>query len=376
VRKLEGIVKKKYDVVVIDDTDTQWLDYCIPKKCTSFAIKIDNALPFVKSLSFLYNLFGSLVRNGLTSTSLLSAIILELKPKVVITFIDNNRFMGPLQIIFPDILVISVQNGVRIDDPYFESRKGWLSYPHYFGFGSHELNVMKSKEANVKKYYPVGSLKMGIFISSIYKPMQKSKITKNICFISEYADVEANAVGVLYAKRILAYQTTYRLLARFSQENNININVAIRSEFGTKEHQNELDFFENIFSCSNVTYYANDKANMSSYQLGMDSDLVVSFDSTLLFELFGAGKKILCGGCADRDIVNMQNSKNQYEFMPSETLLDSWDYDEFKEKINVLLRMDNNDFQNKAKSARKYYMNLGDECPHQAIYSSIQRKCN
>ena len=121
MKKFEKIVKKKYDVLIIDHAGKEWLRYCIPKDYTSFVVDTSNAIPFIKNVYFLYNFFIHFFKNRLVGVSLLSAIILELKPKVVITFIDNNSFMGKLQTIFPEILVISVQNGVRLNDPSFKS---------------------------------------------------------------------------------------------------------------------------------------------------------------------------------------------------------------------------------------------------------------
>ncbi len=114
-------------MVIIDHSGSEWLKYCIPRECNSFIVKIHNVLPLVKSFSFLYNILRSVVKTGFTGTSLLSAIILELKPRVVITHCDDNKFMGALQTIFPDVLIISVQNGTRsVSDLSFELRQDYL----------------------------------------------------------------------------------------------------------------------------------------------------------------------------------------------------------------------------------------------------------
>lgn len=376
VRKLERITKKKYDVLIIDNIGNEWLEYCIPKECTSFVIKVRSTVSFVKSFFFLYNVFRGLIKGkGSASVSLLSAIILELKPKVIITFIDNYRFMGRLQTLFPDVLVISVQNGIRFNDPSFESNEKYLSFPHYFGFGDHEFDMMKSKNASVKKYYSKGSLKMGAFLSYLYTPLVESNNIKIICLISQYKGYCTNLSDLSIAKFVSSLEKICRFLSKFSQENNnVKITIAMRSEINSETYRDELKFYKDIFG-NDAEYCANDRINMSSYQLGMDSRLIVGFHSALLFELFGAGKKLLFCGSAGSDLSRHWNDKGQYKFLPNEVLLSQWRYDEFKEKVDILLEIDDDDLAHKTNNARKNYMNFGDKYPHQIICDTIQSRC-
>jgi len=188
MRRMEGLTNEQQDIIIIDNNGVEWLKYCLPKYCTYSVVKIHNAIPFVKSFSFFSSLFKCIVKHGVNSTSLLSTIISELKPKVVITFIDNNSFMGEIQSLFPDLLVISIQNGIR--GPGFQEHESRiLIYPHYFGFGDYEFNTMKKKNKIVKKYYSQGSFKMGVFLTNLYKPIEKDGDTKKICFISQWHDV-------------------------------------------------------------------------------------------------------------------------------------------------------------------------------------------
>ena len=114
---------------------------------------------------------------------------------------------------------------------------------------------------------------------------------------------------------------------------------------------------------------------MSSYQLGMDSKLIIGFHSALLFELFGAGKKLLFCGSASSELSGSWNDQGQYKFLPNEVLLNQWSYEEFKEKAYALLEMSSRSFLDKTKESKKHYMNFGDEYPHQIIHNGIQSKC-
>lgn len=385
MRELESITKKEYDVVIMDVIGSEWLKYCIPERCSSFPVKIHNKVPFIKSFSFPYHLLKYILKYGITSVTLLSAIISELKPKVVITFIDNNKFMGPMQTIFPDVLFISVQNGTRLGDPSFASRGKYLSFPHYFGLGDHEFDMMIKTNSTVKKYYSTGSLKMGIFLSNIYNPVKKHSNAKDICFISPYSTRLANSVDSNCVKFMSLNQEFCKNLSKFSQEHNARIIIAMRNELHCDEYQSEIDFFEKVFGRDGATYRENNREKMSSYQRGMESDLVVCVISTLLYELLGVGKKILCINFAkdmeddkkqyDAVAAGVVNDERQYESLPNEVLLDSLDYDEFSRKVRVLLEMGRDSYLEKTKHARKHYMNFGDKYPHEIIYNLIQSKC-
>jgi len=365
-------------VVIIGDNGIDWLEYCMPEKYESCVVKIDNALPFILSFSFLYNILRSVVKTGFTGTSLLSAIVLELKPKVIITYIDDNKFMGELQAIFPHILIISVQNGTRsISDLSFGLRRGCLGFPHYFGFGGYELSVMDLLGVGVKRYYSVGSIKMGIFLSYYYKPKYLLN-KKNICFISQYVSSVYNSSalpGSMDARDLAGFQEICKLLSKFSRKNNIKIRIAMRNHISSKSYQDELNFYQEAFDEGVMEICQRDRLTMSSYQVGMDSDLIIAYHSTLLFELLGADKKILSYGNVDKKFRDMLSCNNLFDVMPSEFLLDSWGYESFEEKVNLLLNMNEFDFLNKAKIAKEHYMNFSDKYPHQVIHNMIQEKC-
>jgi surface carbohydrate biosynthesis protein len=378
VKKVRGIKKESYEVLIVDRVGSEWLEYCIPEGCSRFIVEKRGIIPFVKSLSFFYTFLLFFVKIREFKISWLSAIILELKPKVVMTFIDNNRFMGKLQTIFPDILVVSVQNGSRDgdSDPCFEvQHKEYLSFPHYFGFGDYEFDIMKNRNCSVEKYYPIGSLKLGIFLSNFYNKKMQRYNKKSICFVSQYVYSISKSLDLINVKLMKSLREMCKLLSDFSKDNNISVDIAMRHELDSESYQSELEFLKKFFDGDNIAFHANERENMASYQIGLDSDLIVAFHSTLLFELFGMGKKVLLCGRVDQDLVDMIGCRGLFKSMPNECLLDSWIPDEFSKQVRSLIEMDDENFSIKSKDARKYYMNFGGEYPHQIIHNAIQDKC-
>lgn len=379
MRVLNRISAKRSDVLVLDEEGSQAIvEYCVPKQYSSFVLELRNSVPFILSFSFFLGVLRGIKRSrGNLSISLLFAVVSILKPKVVITFIDNSKFMGALQTLFPDVLVISIQNGARnkkefainLDDRYF-------SFPHYFGFGGNELSAMRSVGANVKKYYSNGSLNMGIFMSHFYRSKSRHCDVKSISFISQYKQSFIDSDNAMYIKFASFQKKLCGLLDRLSQENDVRISIIMRSEIESDIYQNELNFFKSNFSYASVDFCANNRASMSSYQTGMESDLIIAFDSTLLFELFGAGKKILCFSNADREFSEIWSANTPAELTPAEILADDYKYEHFKEKVSALLNLDSDVFFEKTRKAREYYMNFSGGYPHCVLHSAIEAKCS
>ena len=384
MRSLIKVTNKQSEVVIIDSIGSEWLKYCIPEECSQSCVEIHHKVPFICSILFPYRLLRYIVRYGLTSVSLLSSIISILKPKVVITFIDNNKFMGPMQDIFPDILFISVQNGTRLNEPTYTPNGSFTSFPHYFGFGSHELKMMSDAGAGVKHYYAVGSLKMGVFLSNLYKPVIKESERRKICFISPYSNGLAKSPDENCIQFMSMNQKLCGYLFQFSQENDVDIVIALRNELGSVEYEEELAFFEEVLGDSAV-YSANNRKEMLSYQRGMESDLIVSVISTLLYELLGVNKKILCFNFAqymkknkmqsDAWAAGFVNDERQYDMLPDDLLMSHLSYDEFAQKARILLEMSDDSYAKKTQSAKECYMHFGNQYPHNAIRNLIASKC-
>lgn len=385
MRKLEGITRKSYEILILSNINIEWLKYCLPKNFSFFAFEFSNRFNYVKSFSFFIKLLLYISRHGINSISLFSAIISEIKPKVVITYIDNNKFMGPLQTIFPNILFISVQNAMRWADYTYYPMKEYFNFPHYFGFGNRELELMETSNATVKKYYSVGSLKMGIFLSNFYNSRKKHSFGNYILFISGYGSRLVNSCDPEFAEIRMITKKICRNLIKFKKENNVNIVIEMRSNFNDEGYIDEKKYFENIFGHNEVILNANQKELLSSYQTGMNASLIVSVRSALMYELLGLEKKILCiDYYRDMEVFNKKYKTKHTNFsrrfskhkpLPDEIFLDNLEYDQFEKKAKALLNMNKITYSAKTKFARKFYMNFKDKYPHEIICEIIYQRC-
>jgi len=163
------------------------------------------------------------------------------------------------------------------------------------------------------------------------------------------------------------------LISRYAQDNSLKISVAMRNGVNDKDYQRELLFYKRHILNNSLVLHPNIHDELSSYQVCMDSQVVISLDSTLSFELFGIGRKVLfCANSSDK-FNDIRNVARQLKRVPSEFLLKNLNYVDFSEKIgNLLVVSDKHMAQ--FESSRKYYMNFLDSYPHQIIKKTIRNK--
>ena len=132
------------------------------------------------------------LKKGLKIAYLVS-LIDEIKPKAVLTFIDNSFLFSDIarNMSNKKIAFIAIQNASRIDiaeQDYFY-KKGLLKnnyykkifLPHFFCLGENDINKYKKYKIKVKKFYKLGSLRLYNYIRNInIKPKKKY----DICLIS------------------------------------------------------------------------------------------------------------------------------------------------------------------------------------------------
>ena len=130
-----------------------------------------------------------------------------------------------------------------------------------------------------------------------------------------------------------------RLKAMIVQEAFIHqIKVAMRSDRTNEIFHDETKFFNDIGHAELI-----ERTEFSSYQVGYDSNVIISTLSTLGFELLGVGKKVLfCGMTASNDnFTEKQGIDYIMHKLPDIVLLNSLSQLELNDKITSLINMSN-----------------------------------
>ena len=375
MRFIKKIAKKKIDILIIDTEGSEKIiNFCLPDGLSFKVLDIRNHIPFIVSPRFLYNIVKEiLIYKYRPVISIFKGIIKETQPLAVLTFIDNNRFMGILQTLMPEILFISIQNGVRhVNEFPVIHEKFFYAYPYYFGFGNYELKLLNKKKTKYKKFFSCGSLNMGIFLSQHYLSNKKSSKLTGISYISQYKESFAKSNDKLHTQFMHLQKLICSHMDRYAKENNESVSVILRSDTGSKTYNDEVSFFKSCFKYSNVRICKNDRSKMTSYEEGMNSKVILSYDSTLMFELLGVGKKILSFAEADSEFANDWGTKNSTSFMPSEIFIDNLEYQAFEDKLRNLIKMSEDVYEDKIRNSKLHYMNLTDKFPHIQIKDLLE----
>ncbi len=370
MRRLKRINSSYVDVLIIDANGSDFISQCIPEKYSSRILGTRGVFPFVLSISFLLILTKMVMKFGFTPMALISSIVQSLKPKVVITFIDNISIMGELSELFPRRLVVSVQNGVRFEGDWRKNYK----LPVYFGFGEYEHELIKEIGVNVGEYKSVGSLKMGVFLSSYLGHINKSISNKKICFISQYRHNMLGSEDQPWYGKFFGYSKDLFVdIVKWSKANNYKLSVAMVSEQSDANFDNEMKYFKDSVDCSDVHFSPNIREELSSYKVCIDAELLVTMDSTLSFEMFGHGKKVLFCGAMNDSFSNIRGSVGLFEKMPDFVILKESESGKksLSGKLLNLLTMNNEEYYVATKSARSFYMKTRERPPHELISSYI-----
>lgn len=207
------------------------------------------------------------------------------KPKLILTFIDNTVTFYQLKHYYKKGKFISVQNGYRDNEGFNEFKKFKnLSADYIFCFGS--AVGERFKECIDTQIISLGSLKNNK-IKIKEKPINNPK---KVLFISQYRkclymDLTERKVpfDVFYS----AEKIFLPFLLDYCLKNNLELNIC-----GGPNPEGEKTFFENILGQSKMWFYSSRKNSLDSYQKIDKADFVVAIDSTLGLEALARGANL------------------------------------------------------------------------------------
>ncbi len=227
---------------------------------------------------------------GLLYVAYLLAWVQCVRPKVVITFIDNDWQFQVLSRLYPAAYFIAIQNGVRSEfnlrfdlppPPHPGSR---ISMPLMYCFGRNEIEAYHAYGHLVDRLVPVGSLR-----ASWYRAKIASKsdlpIIYDILLISQWERTVMIDGRFPEIARSLSLVDTF--LEKFVSARQLRFAIALRGN-----DQDEMSYFRRIYS-ENVNLIQRNVATMSSYVAADQADVIVVLDSTIGREAYGWGKKVL-----------------------------------------------------------------------------------
>ncbi|MBT6673501.1 MAG: hypothetical protein HOB13_12275 [Lentimicrobiaceae bacterium] len=358
----------KVDVLVIDQCGSEHIVKCIPEGLSFSILEIRSEIPYINNLMFFLHLCRRITQFGVKNKTIVASIIDVIKPKIIISFIDNSPIMGQLYSIFPQKLVISVQNGLRVESRGFLDKNNDFSLPYFFSFGEYEKDLVQKNSIRYKKIFNIGSLQTGIFLSNYSNNSNNSNNPNSICFISQYWPPSKSKYN---EDRLNKIRTTYINLIKWSDKSGFfKIKVAIKHGANEEEFSNEISMYKDNMP---VNVELIKQSNFSSYRAAYESLVSITMFSTLGFEMFGLGKKVLfCGMTVSGEFLEKKNISFIFNKMPDIVILKSLDKAEFNSKISNLVNMSNKEYLERTREAREYYMSNKEKYPHEIISKYIK----
>ena len=220
--------------------------------------------------------------------------IRQVKPKVVISFKDNDIFFYRLKNIFKNIKFISVQNGFRHKNEIFfnslsveKKKKTKLAVDYYFLFGRN--NILK-----LKKFIKFTPKLLGSFRNNKVSLSNKRSKKNSVLFVSNFRlkKVNFDKRGYNVEKKILSH------VKDFCNKYKLYLNIAGST---ITDQSLEKDYLTSDLKKDNINYILKVKTTRAAYDLIDKYDLIIFIDSTLGYESIARKKKIASFSCRKKD---------------------------------------------------------------------------
>ena len=314
------------DLIVFDGASLEKFEYVLENK--NFFV-IENRRERIKKIycgvnfifNFIVNFFKLILKERNFHTIYLYTLIKKIKPKIIITVVDNSfKFSDLAKLLGNEIKFIAVQNANRFDYAINRYRlqkklikknlnKKYYFVPHYFCFGQNQIDRCKKHDIKVNKFYKIGSLN----VANFFRFVEKNKINLNkekydICLISE------PTLGLEKILNIKNIEERFANIAKhtiqYSKKNNLKFLFLQKRPFDTPNANSKLEvnFYKKYLNNQEFEFLLknlNEKKNALSSYFGLfQSKIAVGAQSTLLSEKIGCKEKVLALGVENENLYD------------------------------------------------------------------------
>ena len=314
---------------------------------------------FIKNLIKIKNNEKNLL-SYLYKVYLLSTINLY-NPKIVLTFLDNDLMYHWLVRNDKDVKYLAIQNGIRQKfefDRLKKISKVEINHDYYFCFGPYDVDFSKKMGFKVKKYFPCGSLKLGISELEIRDTINKY----DICLLSNYKQ-KKHIKNCQITKEIIDNNLLLdEHISNYCKRNNKSLIIALRTS-----NVEEINYYKSIYG-GNVKLSSGLVESFSSYRASRESSVTIAYQSTLLLEMLAIKNKVLHIDFTNNRSLFDYDSPIKYRFIS---------YEQMEAKINNIYDMKIDEYIKVTSNQQKYVMNYDpSNPPHTIIKNQINTIIN
>ena len=278
-----------------------------------------------------------------------------IKPKTIITNIDNNTIFHWISKKTKKSKCIAIQNGLRTRyefDNYYQNDMKNYYHDIYCALNQHELDNLVKRGIIINSPKAIGSLRLEMFLES--KKIE-FKNRYDICLISEYF---SNPKGSYGRKLKFHIEQMNDFLSRYIKKNNKSIVVALNDTNLLEQRK----YYQNLFP--NADFTTTCENEYASYDSICHSNITIALFSTMILEALSLGKKALSVDFSNSDLYFNYNNKIKFTIN---------EYTLFENKINEILISTYEDYRLKINLSEQELV-LNDEISPQKTILNILEK--
>ena len=308
-------------------------------------------------------------------TCYLISLIKIIKPKIIITAIDNSfKFSEIAKVLYKNIIFMAVQNASRYD---FDRNKrlfeiGSLKQddnkrfflPNYYCFGDLEEEDCKKYNIKVLKFYKIGSLRLAQYLKE--NKLKTNSYKYQVSLISE------NRAGEDKLWKQAGVEEGFAKIAKFTIKlclrNNLSFTFIKKRQYKNLSiaemnwYREFLDENEFNFLVKNSTPVS--KTSFSSYKAIHQSEISIGTHSTLLWEKLALKGKILA--C---NFTPLQH----YDFpIKGFCFLKDPSFEEFERRALKILKIDEKEYSTQINNAQLIRMEE-DNTQYEILNKNIRK---
>ncbi len=356
----------KVDIVILDSIGKSFFtEFIIDKKYSYNVVESKINIVFLTPLmfwTFLKNIFT--IRNkekkilSFIYKIYLLSIVQLYRPKIIMTFLDNNLLYHWLIRNDKTKRYMAIQNGIRQKFEFDILEKivpVEINHDYYFCFGEYDIDFHKKMGFSIKKSIPCGSLRLGMSQLDI-KEVAKQY---DICLLSNYKKtsktINCSITNEINENNILLD----KYLQQYCKANKKSIIVALRS------HSNdEINYFKSVYG-NDINLTSGHIQTYASYKASNQSEVTIAYQSTLLLEALAMRNKIIHIDFTNNSIFFDYKEPIKYVYQ---------NYNDMEKYINKIYSMDINKYIEITKELQRYVMNYdSSKPPHTVVHNQINR---
>jgi surface carbohydrate biosynthesis protein len=364
----------KCDVLIVDNIGAQWLIRCIPEELAYRELNIRKRILFADFRFFLRMLRlllqQDITESGRFGNAWIGALIDTVSPRLVLSFADNNAQLAWYSRIQTRVPVFFIQNAIRDTAGSFVRDR---DLPNYFAFGEVEREIFSQLAIKCETYRIIGSLKLGFAL--LQSPAEQFPHF-DFAFISHYRpEMESEGCSRIQSRIKQCQQRLFSFLCEHAAQRNLSTTVILKTR-APDAQQKEQEYFLRLSRGYAISFVSADKAGreLDSYYAGLSSTIIVHPGSTLGFELFAAGKKVLFGAGIDPKLISSWGVDFYFRRLPDlVSLSSSCDQAEFDRRCDQLRGMADEEYESLiTESASSIVSICASSLPHLKVKEEIK----